>query len=219
MALDRGKTLELLEGAATVRYANGICLLLEGPARLTLVSSTKAKLDHGKCVAKVPPPNRGFRLSTPFAEVIDQGTEFGVMASEKGFSDVGVFKGKVECFAMDKTGACVDRAQLIEGQAARVDAKAVQSLTDLDALSESFPKVANCPFGIRAYWRFEEEPLAPTDDGLATQINAISDSSGNSSRLDFWPGGRSGVGRYPEQQRRTAARHVSARLRWRPAFL
>ena len=94
-----------------------------------------------------------------------------------------------------KPAPCARPRQLIEGQAARVDAKAVQSLTDLDALSESFPKVANCPFGIRAYWRFEEEPLAPTDDGLATQINAISDSSGNSSRLDFWPGGRSGVGR------------------------
>ncbi len=219
MALDRGKTLELLEGAATVRYANGICLLLEGPARLTLVSSTKAKLDHGKCVAKVPPPNRGFRLSTPFAEVIDQGTEFGVMASEKGFSDVGVFKGKVECFAMDKTGACVDRAQLIEGQAARVDAKAVQSLTDLDALSESFPKVANCPF--RHPRLLAVRGRAPGPDGRwpgdTNQRHQRQFRQLQSPRLlARRPFGR---GALSEQQRRTAGRHVSARLRWRPAFL
>ena len=74
---------------------------------------------------------------------------------------------------------------------------AVQPNRSRDWSRSSIPLPAvESPPGVRAYWRFEEEPSAPADDGLSTQIGVVGDSSGGGIRLDYWPGGKSGIGPY-----------------------
>ncbi len=87
---------DLLSGIVQLRFASGAELVLTGPARWTVVDAMQAIVEHGKMRAIVPPSAKGFRISTPSAEYIDLGTEFGLDVDRKdGTSDLFVFDGQV----------------------------------------------------------------------------------------------------------------------------
>jgi hypothetical protein len=91
-----GRTLTIERGLAEIRFQCGARVVVEGPARLELLSAKSARLLHGKLTAKVPEAAAGFHVLSPQAKVIDLGTEFGMAVSDNGATDVYVFEGKVE---------------------------------------------------------------------------------------------------------------------------
>lgn len=91
-----GRTLRVERGLAEVAFLNGAHIVLEGPARLELLSSTSARLLRGKAAVRVPEPARGFTVLSPQARVVDLGTEFGISVAEDGSAEVIVFEGQVE---------------------------------------------------------------------------------------------------------------------------
>ncbi|HEY8505100.1 MAG TPA: FecR family protein [Gemmataceae bacterium] len=94
--LRAGTTLSLERGLAELRFRCGARVVLEGPARLELVSGSSARLTSGRLTARVEEPAAGFRIESPQGRIIDLGTEFGVAVSDRGTTEVYVFDGKVE---------------------------------------------------------------------------------------------------------------------------
>jgi hypothetical protein len=90
--------LELRKGIARLGYDGGIELIVEGPARLRLESSTAATLLSGKVVFRADDASAPFTLSTPSSVLVDLGTEYAV---EVGLQreEVHVFSGEVQRLA------------------------------------------------------------------------------------------------------------------------
>ncbi len=87
---------ELITGVAHLRFALGAEMILNGPARLTLLDSMHVRMEYGKIRVIVPPSAKGFSIVTPDAEYIDLGTEFGLDVDRLGkASDLYVFDGQV----------------------------------------------------------------------------------------------------------------------------
>lgn len=86
----------LNSGLVKIVFPWGTEATLEGPAELEFTSDGIRQLWHGQLVAKVPPQDTGFTISTPTMKLIDLGTEFGLSTDLNGESEVHVFKGAVE---------------------------------------------------------------------------------------------------------------------------
>lgn len=85
--LDVGHTIRLAAGAsALLDLPNAGTAELVGPAELTLDGPLAWTLSQGELTAEIRPGGRGFRVSTPCAEVSVPGTVFRVNASLKGTS-------------------------------------------------------------------------------------------------------------------------------------
>jgi hypothetical protein len=88
-------------------------IVIEGPAELDLLAPMRARLNSGRIKMRVTEPTgRGFVVETPYGEITDQGTEFGIDLTEKGQAGLVVFEGAVdlrvaEASALD--GARVER--------------------------------------------------------------------------------------------------------------
>ena len=105
--------LELVSGLATIAFDSGAEIVLEAPARLTLVDAMNCVLDGGTVVAEVGPSAKGFTIRTPSARVIDHGTSFAVNVDPgNGATQTQVFEGLVEVELPDRS----DRIELREGQ-------------------------------------------------------------------------------------------------------
>jgi ferric-dicitrate binding protein FerR (iron transport regulator) len=85
---------ELQKGLLSLRFAGGVMVYVEAPARFDAVSDKRVVLHSGRLSARVPPEGIGFTVETPEAEVVDFGTEFSVDV-EGGTSEVHVFDGLV----------------------------------------------------------------------------------------------------------------------------
>ncbi len=130
-----GKVLKLERGLAEIRFACGARVVLEGPARLELLSGKAARLGRGKLTARVPRPATGFEVLSPQGKVIDLGTEFGVSVADNGTAEVYVFEGKVEAHAT--AGGKAGGLNLTQNQAARIASGEVRPL-DAGARADRF---------------------------------------------------------------------------------
>lgn len=92
----RGNVVEIASGFVNVRFPSGAAVLLEGPAKLKLLGTNKARLEHGKAVAEVPNPATGFVMESPEANIIDLGTRFGMKVGLGSGTEVHVLEGKVQ---------------------------------------------------------------------------------------------------------------------------
>lgn len=111
--------LELKSGAVQVEFYSGARVVVEGPARVRLVSELAATCEHGSLSAYVPPSAHGFSITTPTLTVTDLGTEFGVRVPRSGTSEVHVFTGLVEVSRVDRS---LPVLPLKAGSAVRADA-------------------------------------------------------------------------------------------------
>jgi hypothetical protein len=116
-----GKVLTLERGLAEVEFRCGARLVLEGPARLELLSARSARLVRGKLTARVPAPVTGFEIVSPQGKVIDLGTEFGVAVADGGATEVYVFEGQVEAHAAGAGRPNAGAVNLVQNQAARIE--------------------------------------------------------------------------------------------------
>ncbi len=89
--LIHGDRLQFGRGVMTLEFAVGATVTLAGPARLDISSSSRAVLHRGQVTASVTKSGEGFTIVTPYADVIDLGTRFGVNVRDSGEADVVVF--------------------------------------------------------------------------------------------------------------------------------
>lgn len=108
---------ELRTGRVTVRMTCGAELTLTAPCRVELVDPKSVRLHAGRLAARVPDAGVGFRVTTKTADVIDLGTEFGVVVEDTGATEVHVAEGVVVARA---TGGSVV-VPLLRHEAGRVD--------------------------------------------------------------------------------------------------
>ncbi|MES2660230.1 MAG: LamG-like jellyroll fold domain-containing protein [Verrucomicrobiota bacterium] len=94
-ALPKG-LLNIRKGTLRLDFYSGARVVLEGPARLELLSPDLARLDEGKLTAKVPPPAQGFTVLNGNLRVVDRGTQFGMSVTDTDNCAVHVFDGEVE---------------------------------------------------------------------------------------------------------------------------
>jgi hypothetical protein len=106
-------------GSFTLQFSSGPTVNVVAPASLDIASPMLVVLDRGQATARVPESGKGFAIKTPVARVVDQGTEFGVVARDDGMTDVIVFEGRVDVHEM--AGAPLEPRSLIIGEAARID--------------------------------------------------------------------------------------------------
>ena len=145
--------LNLIKGFAEITFNKGAKVVIEAPAKIELINDNKMFLLEGKLVAQVPTEAFGFLVNTPDASMMDLGTEFGVVVSNKQ-SDLHVLDGEVIIYAGQEEKANRKRETVTEGTNRRV----VADSTEILPLSNS-----NVYFQRRiplkhmvAYWDFDK---------------------------------------------------------------
>ena len=98
---DRPYTLP--EGSFDLALSNGVQVKIAAPARFTFHSAMQMRLYQGRLTANVPEAAIGFTVMTDQANIVDQGTEFGVAVEEGKLTDVAVFDGQVDVATSKKT--------------------------------------------------------------------------------------------------------------------
>lgn len=112
--ISEGKPLQeglfkIEKGMVQLDFISGVSLIAEGPLELDLKNDMEVRCLKGKVRVLVPPQATGFKLHTPDTQVLDLGTEFGVVVSDRG-SDISVIDGKVELYKNNQK-----EAELLEG--------------------------------------------------------------------------------------------------------
>ena len=85
--------IEIGAGRLLLRLDNGALLNVEGPAKLNLVSQSRAILHHGKVTVRCPASAIGFVLEGPGLSAVDLGTEFG-MSAMNGDAEFACVRGR-----------------------------------------------------------------------------------------------------------------------------
>lgn len=116
----RPGVLDLAGGVIEVVSDNAARVLIEGPARVELISAMRLRLHHGRLTTDIPPSAHGFTVVTPGAQVVDLGTEVGIEVGRDGQAHVQVFSGAVD-LALDGRPAGSISGRIIAGMARRVD--------------------------------------------------------------------------------------------------
>ena len=170
---------DLLSGIVHLRFARGAELVLNGPAHWTVKDEMHAFVKHGKMRAIVPPSAKGFTISTPSAEYIDLGTEFGLdVDRNNGSSDLFVFDGQVN--VTDKaTNKVVE--EVLEGASTRYVAGVAKTAPAFHSRNFTTPNqiglirwheyarnLLHSP-GLIAFFPFQR---TPDDSELANQVDA-----------------------------------------------
>src|SRR5262249_20239892 len=88
--------LKTSAGAFTLQFRPGASVHVVGAASLNIESPMLVGLEKGQATTRVTESSKGFTLTTPLVNVVDQGTQFGVAIGDDGKTDVVVFEGKVD---------------------------------------------------------------------------------------------------------------------------
>lgn len=91
----QGQVIRLESGVLELLLSTGAKVTIEGPADFEATSPSEAAFGHGKLAAAVPRLARGYTIMTPTSELVDIGTQFGVIVEDTGDSELHVFDGHV----------------------------------------------------------------------------------------------------------------------------
>jgi hypothetical protein len=84
-------------GSVTLSLEKVGSVIVDGPAEFDFLGPMRARLTRGRIKMHVSEiSGRGFVVETPFGNVMDLGTEFGLEVSEQGHAGVVVFDGAVD---------------------------------------------------------------------------------------------------------------------------
>jgi hypothetical protein len=169
--LKAGQRLELAAGLVEVTFDDGAAVVLEGPATFDVRSRGQAQLLDGRLAAVVPARAQGFEVATSRVNVIDLGTEFGLMAEPEGATEIHVFNGLVKAQLLDESGNQVRTVELNTAEAARI--KPADSLVALIPVNDDefvrTMSIAPGPHdGLYAYdgFNYPAGPLAEQNGGF-----------------------------------------------------
>jgi hypothetical protein len=139
--LRRG-SMTLEQGYAQLTFKQGTQVLIQASCTFELQSSNKMALENGSMTANVPSQALGFRVQTPWATVVDYGTEFGLSTGQTDGTEVHVFEGNVG------VGDATSSQIATEGQAVHVDQAGHIGFKSLDDRPNLFvrhmPKAGSC---------------------------------------------------------------------------
>jgi len=93
----------LASGLAVIEYDTGAKVILEGPCEFALRGANAGSFLRGKLAAEVPRQAIGFFIETPFATVVDLGTEFGLRVGAQA-THVEVYQGEVRMESTNGSG-------------------------------------------------------------------------------------------------------------------
>lgn len=116
----------LAEGTIELEFSDGARVSIQGPAKFELRNGGHIHLESGNLVARIPEEALGFVVTTPEAEVVDLGTEFGLSVGEDGRTDIHVLVGLVEVLPVRGDGE--EGIQISEGDARRLDHQGVNGI-------------------------------------------------------------------------------------------
>jgi hypothetical protein len=164
------RRLRLQSGRLTLAFFSGVCLTVEGPADLELLTANRVLCRQGRLRVRVPHGAEGFTLLAADYEVVDLGTEFAVNLEPDGRARVMVFEGEAAVSVRDKAGRSVRGVMLEKRHSVEVDPNA-GSIQEVEPRPEAFVPLAEFvppplelaggyaaevlaarPWG---YWRFE----------------------------------------------------------------
>jgi hypothetical protein len=93
--LRRGQSIKIESGVLELLLSTGAKVTIEGPAQFETNSALETYLTQGRLAAAAPRMARGYTVITPTAELVDIGTQFGVVVEDDGESELHVFDGDV----------------------------------------------------------------------------------------------------------------------------
>ena len=186
--LRSGSELRLASGIVELNFDIGVRAVLQGPARLDLLTPAKVFLYAGKMTSEVLKPEaRGFEVRTSKGSVVDLGTEFGVEVTPSQSVKVHVFKGEV-IVEHHASAASFDSHHVTRNQGLRLEGDATSPVL-VEESGESFIRTIDDSERDRhivAYWRFEDRPLGvvlPDTSRNTRPFLATADSSYNGNDL------------------------------------
>ncbi|MCP5538292.1 MAG: FecR domain-containing protein [Akkermansiaceae bacterium] len=118
LVLEKGSRLEISQGAIELRFGSGVRSVVQAPADVTLHDDDTLFMREGIAWFHVPANATGFQVKTHDLEIVDLGTEFGVISNPNDHDEVHVFKGRVQVAA---TRLRMETATLGAGQGRRID--------------------------------------------------------------------------------------------------
>lgn len=123
--LREGDRIALESGVVELLLSTGAKVTIEGPAELDTQSASQTLLTRGKLAAAAPRTARGYTVITPTAELVDIGTQFGVMVDAVGDSELHVFDGDVVARSL-LPAASADLLHAKQDQAMRFDSSSAE---------------------------------------------------------------------------------------------
>lgn len=167
-----GSILRLERGSVKLTFNSGVESVVEAPADLTLAAENTLLLKRGRAWFHVPERAVGFTVTTPDIEVVDLGTEFGILAAASTGDTCHVFDGAVTVRSLYEDA---EPEKLVAGQA--VEVSEIGTLVSLPPAPERF--LTKLPDGgLHLHWSFDEldgsslscESSYPTLQNVETQI-------------------------------------------------
>ncbi len=150
LVLLKGSSLNVTQGTIELTFKSGVRSVLQAPASITLSGDDTLYMHEGTAWFEVPSGAEGFTVNTSDLNIVDLGTEFGVISTPKDHDEIHVIKGKVNASALRHKK---EFATLSAGDARRVDpvgrltAIPVKPLSFLTSLPSSLPYL---------HWSFDE---------------------------------------------------------------
>ena len=137
LAMVKGSRLQLSQGIVELSFARGVKSVIIAPADLTLNDSLYLK--EGTAWFQVPKGEEGFIVRTRELDIVDLGTEFGVLAKADDNDEVHVLKGKVQVTARR---ALKESTTLTAGQASKLDLRGrlVRSTSEFSLFLTELPE-------------------------------------------------------------------------------
>ncbi len=158
-----GEHINLTSGLLVLEFDSGARVTLQGPANASPISGNALSLEAGGMTAMVPEQARGFTVHTSSGEIIDLGTEFGVIAAADGSVETHVFKGEVVSHLGRADDEEVTGMPLVEGEAQFVSSTGASQRSA--ALESRFLRLG---FGLESAM----SSLPPVDRGLILWLAA-----------------------------------------------
>jgi hypothetical protein len=116
--------IRLESGSAELALPGVGYVLVDGPAELVLLDSMRARLTKGTVRVHVTEKSgHGFTVETPYGDVVDLGTEFGLNVPENGSAGLVVFDGAVDLLVKSPVQAenPIPVQRLVRGEAVTFD--------------------------------------------------------------------------------------------------
>ncbi|MDG1669606.1 MAG: FecR domain-containing protein, partial [Akkermansiaceae bacterium] len=116
-------TYLLQRGVATLEFHSGAQMVLEGPAKIEVVSEMQLIFDYGNASFNVPESAVGFQIDTRYGHIVDHGTRFSLsLGKESDEALLAVLEGEI---AIHHSNGEVKH--LFTDETVRIDAKQLQS--------------------------------------------------------------------------------------------
>jgi hypothetical protein len=180
MTMEKGSRLMLSHGTVELSFGTGVKSIVIAPADMTLHDDNKLYLNQGTAWFHVPEGAEGFQVTTDDLDIVDLGTEFGVIATPNDHDELHVFKGKVKVAALRVRK---ESNTLTAGQARRIDP--IGRLVSVKPEIKKFLTVL--PTSLPAYsgpMEFTDGTHSLGEGGVSYTVSSTSDASKIQNRAE-----------------------------------